>query len=92
MNRFIHYYTRYKNHDNSRLLEEQFLKSAHRKMELLAASMPAARSPVSGNSNLNTISCANRPTNDRIPACFRFIKEGKSSSSRKLIVFFQNYK
>ena len=76
MNRFIHYYTRYKNHDNSRLLEEQLLKSAHRKIELLAASIPAARSPVAGNSYLN-ISCAYRQTNERIPSCFRFIKEGK---------------
>ncbi|XP_066909118.1 ankyrin repeat and IBR domain-containing protein 1 [Halyomorpha halys] len=44
LNRFLHYYTRFKNHDNSRKMEEPLLQSAKHKMELLA----------SGNKNRDT--------------------------------------
>lgn len=36
-NRFIHYYTRFRNHENSRHLEEPFLAAAQKKMATLAA-------------------------------------------------------
>ncbi|KAG1669698.1 Ankyrin repeat and IBR domain-containing protein 1 [Nymphon striatum] len=37
LNRFVHYYTRFKNHENSHKLEEPLLKSASEKMKILAA-------------------------------------------------------
>lgn len=37
LSRFLHYYTRFKNHDNSRQMEEPLLQSATHKMELLAS-------------------------------------------------------
>ena len=36
LNKFVHYYTRYKNHDNSYKLEEPLLKTAKEKMLKLA--------------------------------------------------------
>ncbi|XP_046457233.1 ankyrin repeat and IBR domain-containing protein 1-like isoform X2 [Daphnia pulex] len=75
LNRFIHYYTRFKNHENSRLLEEPLLTSARRKMELLAASLPAARSPVLGHSDSKDVT-AHRSSTSSVPACTRFIEEG----------------
>lgn len=78
LNRFIHFYTRFKNHENSRLLEEPLLHSARRKMELLASSLPAARSPVLGHfDSKGTTGC--RPSLSGLPsapACTRFIEEG----------------
>ncbi|XP_045114482.1 ankyrin repeat and IBR domain-containing protein 1-like isoform X2 [Portunus trituberculatus] len=41
LNRFIHYYTRFKNHQNSLKMEEPLLKSARDKMEVLATSLPS---------------------------------------------------
>ena len=76
LNRFIHYYTRYKNHDNSRLLEEPLMLSARRKMGLLAASLPAARSPLVGNcDSKEEVGCQVSPSG-QAPACTRFIEEG----------------
>lgn len=40
LNRFIHYYTRYKNHQNSLKMEEPLLRAAREKMEVLATSLP----------------------------------------------------
>jgi len=73
LNRFIHYYTRYKNHDNSRLMEEPLLNSARRKMELLAASLPAGRSPILYHSH--AVKSSSQSSN-QVPACTRFIEEG----------------
>jgi len=39
LHRFVHFYTRYKNHDNSRRLEEPLLTSVHHKRALLQASL-----------------------------------------------------
>ena len=39
MNRFVHYYTRYKNHENSRIMEEPLLHSAKKKREILQSSL-----------------------------------------------------
>ena len=36
LNKFVHYYTRYKNHENSYKLEEPLLKTAKEKMLKLA--------------------------------------------------------
>ncbi|XP_076060868.1 uncharacterized protein LOC143036865 [Oratosquilla oratoria] len=41
LNRFIHYYTRFKNHHNSLLMEEPLLRAARDKMEVLATSLPS---------------------------------------------------
>ncbi|XP_063237548.1 uncharacterized protein LOC134539440 [Bacillus rossius redtenbacheri] len=38
LNRFLHYYTRFRNHENSQKLEEPLLNNARKKMELLASS------------------------------------------------------
>jgi len=81
LNRFLHYYTRYKNHDNSRLLEEPLLHSARRKMELLAASLPAARSPLlhagGGSGDADAVGERNNAASSSgPPACTRFIEEG----------------
>lgn len=38
LNRFLHYYTRFKNHENSRKLEEGLLTGVRKKMENLASS------------------------------------------------------
>lgn len=43
LNRFVHYYTRYKNHENSRHMEEPLLPSARRKRELLESSLERNR-------------------------------------------------
>merc|ERR1719341_2848122 len=37
--RFLHYYTRYKNHDNARRVEFPLLTSVHHKRNLLQASL-----------------------------------------------------
>ncbi|CAG9860493.1 unnamed protein product [Phyllotreta striolata] len=39
MSRFLHFYTRFKNHENSRKLEEILLNSVKQKMEVLASSL-----------------------------------------------------
>jgi ankyrin repeat/IBR domain-containing protein 1 len=57
------------------LLEEPLLNSARRKMELLAASLPAARSPVLGHSDSKDVP-KNRSSMSSVPACTRFIEEG----------------
>lgn len=36
MSRFLHFYTRFKNHENSQKLEEPLLTSVRQKMEVLA--------------------------------------------------------
>ena len=41
LNRFIHYYARFKNHQNSLKLEEPLLKKAREKMQGLASSLPS---------------------------------------------------
>lgn len=44
-------------------------------MELLAASLPAARSPVLGHSDSKETTVYRSP-NSQVPACTRFIEEG----------------
>jgi ankyrin repeat/IBR domain-containing protein 1 len=39
LNRFLHYYTRFRNHENSQKLEEPLLNNVRKKMELLASSL-----------------------------------------------------
>lgn len=39
MSRFLHFYTRYKNHENSQKLEEPLLHSVKQKMDVLASSI-----------------------------------------------------
>ncbi|XP_066998592.2 uncharacterized protein [Anabrus simplex] len=39
LNRFLHYYTRFRNHENSQKLEEPLLTNVRQKMELLASSL-----------------------------------------------------
>lgn len=39
MSRFLHFYTRFKNHENSQKLEEPLLITIRKKMELLASSV-----------------------------------------------------
>lgn len=39
LTRFLHYYTRFRNHENSQRLEAPLLGAVHHKMELLAASL-----------------------------------------------------
>jgi hypothetical protein len=39
LTRFLHYYTRFRNHENSQHLEAPLLGAVHHKMELLAASL-----------------------------------------------------
>ncbi|MCL4125673.1 UNVERIFIED_CONTAM: hypothetical protein GTU68_005273 [Idotea baltica] len=48
LSRFIHYYTRFKNHQNSLKLEEPLLKSAKSKMEALAQSISTNESQRDG--------------------------------------------
>lgn len=39
MSRFLHFYTRFKNHENSQKLEEPLLNSVKQKMDVLASSI-----------------------------------------------------
>ncbi|XP_069676141.1 uncharacterized protein [Periplaneta americana] len=39
LNRFLHYYTRFRNHENSQKLEEPLLNNVRQKMEILASSL-----------------------------------------------------
>lgn len=39
MSRFLHFYTRFKNHENSQKLEEPLLTNVRQKMEVLASSL-----------------------------------------------------
>ena len=39
MSRFLHFYTRFKNHENSQKLEEPLLTSVRQKREVLASSL-----------------------------------------------------
>lgn len=39
MSRFLHFYTRFKNHENSQKLEEPLLHSVKQKMNVLASSI-----------------------------------------------------
>lgn len=48
LSRFLHYYTRFRNHENSQRLEEPLLNSAPAKMALLAACLTPNRSPGEG--------------------------------------------
>lgn len=48
LSRFLHYYTRFRNHENSQKLEEPLLRSAPAKMALLAAGLVPHRSPGDG--------------------------------------------
>lgn len=43
MSRFLHFYTRFKNHENSQKLEEILLTSVKQKMEVLASSLGPAK-------------------------------------------------
>ena len=52
-------------------MEEPLLTSSQRKMELLAASLPAGRSPVLCHS-----AGFKELTTNQVPACTRFIEEG----------------
>lgn len=40
LSRFLHYYTRFRNHENSQRLEEPLLTGIRQKMELLASTLP----------------------------------------------------
>ncbi|KAL1115064.1 hypothetical protein AAG570_007095, partial [Ranatra chinensis] len=44
LSRFLHYYTRFRNHENSRRLEEPLLNSVRQKMEILAAGLTSGES------------------------------------------------
>lgn len=44
LSRFMHYYTRFRNHDISRKLEEPLLINIKQKMELLASSLTSKES------------------------------------------------
>ncbi|KRT83690.1 hypothetical protein AMK59_3297 [Oryctes borbonicus] len=48
MSRFLHFYTRFKNHENSQKLEEPLLITIRQKMELLACSLGLKTSEESG--------------------------------------------
>ncbi|KAF5274146.1 hypothetical protein FQR65_LT04544 [Abscondita terminalis] len=48
MSRFLHYYTRFRNHENSQKLEEPLLTGARQKMELLASSLGLKSTEESG--------------------------------------------
>lgn len=39
MSRFLHFYTRFKNHENSMKLEEPLMNGVRQKMEILASSL-----------------------------------------------------
>jgi ankyrin repeat/IBR domain-containing protein 1 len=39
LNRFLHFYTRFRNHENSQKLEEPLLNNVRQKMEVLASSL-----------------------------------------------------
>ena len=54
-------------------MEEPLLNSARRKMELLAASLPAGRSPILYHSH--AVKSSSQSSN-QVPACTRFIEEG----------------
>lgn len=43
LNRFLHYYTRFKNHEHSRKLEESLLTAVKHKMEVLASSLASRK-------------------------------------------------
>lgn len=43
MSRFLHFYTRFKNHENSQKLEEPLLTSVKQKMDVLASSIVLKR-------------------------------------------------
>ncbi|XP_054276599.1 uncharacterized protein LOC128995607 [Macrosteles quadrilineatus] len=45
LNRFLHYYTRFRNHENSRKLEEGLLTGVRKKMENLASSLKKGEVP-----------------------------------------------
>lgn len=57
------------------MLEEPLLISARRKMELLAASLPVARSPVLGYNDSTDLLCQ-FSLHAQVPPCTRFIEEG----------------
>lgn len=40
LSRFLHYYTRFRNHENSQRLEEPLLTGIRQKMEILASALP----------------------------------------------------
>ena len=48
LNRFVHYYSRFKNHENSRKMEEPLLNSAKKKRELLQSSLAADKRSFKG--------------------------------------------
>lgn len=52
LNRFLHYYTRFKNHEHSRKLEESLLTAVKHKMEVLASAFANRK----GNLKLNASS------------------------------------
>ena len=49
LSKFIHYYTRFKNHQNSLKLEEPLLNNAREKMKALANSLPSQEKQGRGN-------------------------------------------
>lgn len=49
LNRFAHFYTRYKNHENSKKMEEPLLNSAKKKRELLQSSLAADKRSYGGS-------------------------------------------
>lgn len=49
MSRFLHFYTRFKNHENSQKLEEPLLSSVKQKMDVLASSIVLKRNEGKGN-------------------------------------------
>jgi ankyrin repeat and IBR domain-containing protein 1 len=48
LSRFLHYYTRFRNHENSQRLELPLLSAVQHKMQLLAASLHKAQTPKPG--------------------------------------------
>ncbi|GAB6029004.1 hypothetical protein CHUAL_004792 [Chamberlinius hualienensis] len=59
LNRFVHFYTRFKNHDNNHKLEEPLLKQVKEKMVTLATSLPK-EGATSGELETKFIECAVR--------------------------------
>ncbi|XP_049788774.1 ankyrin repeat and IBR domain-containing protein 1-like isoform X1 [Schistocerca nitens] len=76
LNRFLHYYTRFKNHENSHRLEEPLLINARQKAQLLLASTSTAQGPGTGQVlGTGQVSSTER-TNQLGPEGARFVEDG----------------
>lgn len=84
MSRFLHFYTRFKNHENSQKLEEPLLTSVRQKREVLASSLglkgTEGRKLVNPNYVIITLICRFRRKRDEIyrRRCKGIIKSAKS--------------